>query len=101
MRGTLWCAGLAGRASGAILPQSLPSLEGVTAERLVPLAGERPPRQQVSRLGTLLQQVGERAGNLADEILRLAVAELRIGRDRADVELPFARVVLGVFGHEA
>src|SRR4030095_5618958 len=99
MRETRWYAEPAARTSGTTLLRSSPCREGVTAEPgSMPLSGEGTARQQVGRLGTLLQQVGERAGNLADKVLRLSVAELRIGRDRADVELPFARVVLGVFG---
>src|SRR5262245_12436489 len=101
MQETPWYAGPAAR-TWRTIPRSFPCRGGVTAERRsVPLSSEGAAGQQIRCLGTLLQQVRERAGDLADEVLRLAIAELRVGRDRANVELPFARLVLGAaLGYE-
>src|SRR5262245_11308419 len=98
------CAEPAGSISETIWAPSWRFPEGARgcSGFLVPDAGEGAARQEVGRLGLLLQQVLERARNLADEAVCLLGAELGVGGlDRADVKLPLAGAFLRAFGHEA
>ena len=63
----------------------------------MPFSGEGAAGQQIRRLRTLLEQVRQRARDLADEVLLLPFAELRVRGDSAHVELPFAGVFPGIF----